>query len=49
MLFEVHFFHSVAGGPYGGASIKNENEASGRPVGQNMHEDGYGVAQGQVT
>ncbi|KAF2299478.1 hypothetical protein GH714_032103 [Hevea brasiliensis] len=38
---------TVAGGPYGGASGNNEKEASGRPVGQNMYEDSYGVPQGQ--
>lgn len=34
-----------AGGPYGGASGNNENEASGHPVGQNAYEDAYNVPQ----
>ncbi|KAJ9147417.1 hypothetical protein P3X46_029582 [Hevea brasiliensis] len=38
---------TVAGGPYGGATGNNENEASGRPVGQNIYEDSYGVPHGQ--
>lgn len=36
------------GGPYGGTPGKNENEASGNPVGQNAYEDGYGIPQGRV-
>ncbi|KAK9272934.1 hypothetical protein L1049_003313 [Liquidambar formosana] len=36
------------GGPYGGSTGYNENEASGHhPVGQNAYEDGYGVPQGR--
>ncbi|OAY60372.1 protein FLX-like 2 [Manihot esculenta] len=38
---------TAAGGPYGSAPGNNENEASGRPVGQNIYEDSYGVPQGQ--
>lgn len=33
------------GGPYGGTPGKNENEASGNPVGQNTYEDGYNIPQ----
>lgn len=33
------------GGPYGGTSATNNNEASGLPVGQNAYEDGYAAAQ----
>ncbi|GMY24457.1 protein FLX-like 2 [Fagus crenata] len=36
-----------AGGPYGGTPAKNENEASGNPVGQNAYEDGYNIPQGR--
>lgn len=35
------------GGPYGGTPGKNENEASGNPVGQNTYEDGYNIPQGR--
>lgn len=35
-----------ADGSYGGATGNSENETSGRPVGQNAYEDGYGVPQG---
>ncbi|XP_044478953.1 protein FLX-like 2 [Mangifera indica] len=35
-----------AGGPYGTETGNSENGASGRPVGQNAYEDGYGVPQG---
>jgi len=34
-----------SGGPYGGTSGTNENEASGLPVGQNAYEDGYSIMQ----
>ncbi|KAJ8751821.1 hypothetical protein K2173_026015 [Erythroxylum novogranatense] len=36
------------GGPYGTASGNNENEVTGRPVGQNLYEDSYGTSQSQV-
>ncbi|KAA8547841.1 hypothetical protein F0562_004270 [Nyssa sinensis] len=36
------------GGPYGGVTGYNENEAPAHyPVGQNAYEDGYGVPQGR--
>ncbi|KDP24354.1 hypothetical protein JCGZ_25650 [Jatropha curcas] len=38
---------TVASGPYVGATGNSENEASVRPAGQNVHDDGYGVPQGQ--
>ncbi|WCJ25438.1 Protein FLX-like 2 [Euphorbia peplus] len=40
---------AVAGGPYGGATGNNESEASGRPIGQNMYEDGYLQGQGHTA
>ncbi|XP_065854677.1 protein FLX-like 2 [Euphorbia lathyris] len=32
---------AAASGAYGGATGNNESETSGRPIGQNMYEDGY--------
>ncbi|XP_050232103.1 protein FLX-like 2 isoform X2 [Mercurialis annua] len=38
---------TAAGVPYGGATGSNENETSGRTMGQTKYEDGYGVPQVQ--